>query len=97
MNEIKTAGKILGAFLLISFTALAIIFLVAYLPDKMPDPHSNRSTYEYRLFHIHLIDTCLSNHPAGQDSATKKGTAAKKDTTLKDTTVNKQVADSPKK
>ncbi len=63
VNQISKAGKIWGGFLFIFFTVLAIVFLFAFWPDKLPQTNENSSSlYSYKLFKIHLLqDTICSD------------------------------------
>ncbi len=102
-NEITKEGKITAGILLVAFTLLPIIFLIAYWPDKLPSRDHEITSYNYKLFHIELQDSLKNvsvkvNLPVRTkpkvDTASKTGA---KDSTGKDTaktpppsTVNKR-------
>jgi len=51
-NEIGNFGKIFAGLLLIIFTILPIIFMIALWPDRMPGPEDETQLYLNRLFHV---------------------------------------------
>jgi len=54
-NPISLLGKIVAGILLVLFTVASIYFIIAYWPDKLPDPKGNIAPlYRHQLFHITL-------------------------------------------
>ena len=64
-NQIGVFGKIVAGILLVSFTVASIIFIIAYWPDKLPDPKGNVAPlYRHQLFHITLAGIPESTNTA---------------------------------
>lgn len=62
-NEIKKLGVFLGGALLVFFTVAAVVFLVAFWPDKIPDAnHTGDNKYILQLFFIRLLPDGDSTH-----------------------------------
>ena len=53
-NEISSAGIFFGGLLLILFSLLPLVAIIAFWPDRMPEP-TEKGLYQFRLFHITLL------------------------------------------
>jgi len=77
-NEITKSGKIIAGILLISFTLLAIVAIIAHWPDRLPRPNGP-TKYCYKLFAVNYADTNgLSNSDTSTFSRTMDTTKAGK-------------------
>ncbi|NII23718.1 hypothetical protein HB364_01405 [Pseudoflavitalea sp. X16] len=104
--QINREGKIIAGSLLIIFTVLPILIIIAFWPDRLPDPPQKCAKYRYHWFSMTLDTSACNLEKAQPDSVAKQPPAkpavasAPKDTAIKDTgskadTVLK--ADSPAK
>ena len=84
-GQISTAGKVIGGVLLVLFTFFAGYYIVAFWPDRMPDPKERMAPlYRYELFHIRLAcipdspccATCIYSGGCNPDTAKAKPAAA---------------------
>jgi hypothetical protein len=57
-NELSVTGQVIAGIMLILFTALAVVLLIGYWPDRMPDQRDQCQLYSDSLFAVRLIDTC---------------------------------------
>ncbi|MBL0183752.1 MAG: IPT/TIG domain-containing protein [Chitinophagaceae bacterium] len=73
VNEISKPGKFFAGLLLIIFTSLAIISLIAYWPNKMPSAQDgdDRAWYLHQRFNITLIEKADSACGCEKDSLTR--------------------------
>jgi hypothetical protein len=55
-SEITRFGRIVAGVLLIVFTLASLVTIMAFWPDKMPDPKASSALYKCRLFHMQLLD-----------------------------------------
>jgi hypothetical protein len=89
-TEITSWGKLLAGFLLIFFTFIAIFYVIAYWPDKMPSPDlgDNGAWYTNKPFNINLIGKTDSTeiYAKGKvlDSVKKQITQLKDSVKIKD-------------
>ena len=90
-EEISLVGKWIAGFLLIFFTLAAILFIVAYWPDRIPGPRDGiKPLYINAPFHVRLAGIPEN----GKDSAKVKDTVKPK---AKTDTAKTAVPDSLKK
>jgi hypothetical protein len=95
-NEISKVGIIIAGVLLSVFTVLAIVVLIAYWPDKLPES-GKPARYENKWFHMNLLDSAcviFCNKKAVDTTAkakiidtahTRQQVGAANDTSKKDT------------
>ncbi|MVT42379.1 hypothetical protein GO495_17435 [Chitinophaga oryziterrae] len=57
MNEISRSGKFFAGVLLISSFIISITCLLAFWPDRLPEPAEKAYHYACKPFHMTLIDT----------------------------------------
>src|SRR5436190_13375372 len=87
-NQITLAGKVWGGMLLLSFTVAAILSLIAFWPDKIPDvKYPGDSKYVFKLFEMRLIEKGTAADSARRSSSAND-TAGKK-------TIPQKTNDSP--
>lgn len=72
-NEISSWGKFFAGLIIISLTLLTSMYLIAYWPDRIPEPgRKSTSLYTYKPFQVRLIDavadTAFSNKNALSDN-----------------------------
>jgi len=72
VNEITRSNKFLAGLLLITLTVAAIVLIIAYWPDKMPDINKgdDAAWYTNKLFNITLVTPCNGGYSC--DSLQKK-------------------------
>jgi len=55
-NEITFTGKLVSGILLILLTALSIVIIIGYWPDRLPAPkESIKPLYRNKIFHVSLV------------------------------------------
>ena len=52
--QITLIGKIVAGILLVSFTIFSITVLVAFWPDRIPEPTDKCALYQYNWFNMRL-------------------------------------------
>jgi hypothetical protein len=57
-NELSITGQVFAGIMLIVFTTLAVVLLIGFWPDKLPDQRDKCQLYADTLFAVRLIDTC---------------------------------------
>ena len=61
-GQVSTLCKVIAGTLLVLFTFFAGYFIVAFWPDRLPDPKERKAPlYRYELFHIRLA--CIPDSP----------------------------------
>lgn len=54
-TQISTPGKVIAGILLIGFSFSAVLSLIAFWPDRLPDVNGKSNRYKYKLFDMTLI------------------------------------------
>jgi hypothetical protein len=57
-NELSVTGQVIAGIMLILFTTLAVVLLIGFWPDRMPEDRDKCQLYSDTLFAVRLIDTC---------------------------------------
>lgn len=57
-NELSITGQVVAGIMLILFTTLAVVLLIGYWPDRLPEQQDKCQLYSDSLFAVRLIDTC---------------------------------------
>ncbi|AXY77458.1 hypothetical protein D3H65_27280 [Paraflavitalea soli] len=83
--QITKGGKIAAGILLILFTVFSIIIIIAFWPDRLPEPGKKCALYRYHWFAMTLdTNACNLQHasaiPAADTLLTKTVTITKTDT-----------------
>lgn len=90
-SQITRGGKITAGILLSIFTVIPILIIIAFWPDRLPDPPQKCAKYRYHWFSMTLDTSACNLQKAQQDSIIKQSSAkqavanAPKDTAMKDT------------
>jgi hypothetical protein len=88
--QITRGGKITAGILLVFFTVISIITIIAFWPDRLPDPGKKCAQYEFRLFAM-TLDTSACTPPSLLPDSTHKAHTKpsqanpKSDSTARDT------------
>ncbi|ASZ10177.1 hypothetical protein KTO58_24910 [Chitinophaga pendula] len=61
-QEISTLGKVVAGLLLIAASVGALMILIGFWPDRMPQPGEKITRYHFEWFNVTLIDTTAANN-----------------------------------
>src|ERR1700754_1631490 len=93
-DKLKVEEKVLAGFLLIFFSVLAMILIVAYWPDRLPQPKEGlKPLYVKELWHVRLA--CIKDSFCCADSVLLE--EGKPDTTVKKPETPATVSDSARR
>jgi hypothetical protein len=76
--EINLTGKIISGILLISFTALSILTIIGFWPDRLPQRGHEDGIYRMKLFHV-TLDTSTTTPSEYADTLVIKPVEKKPD------------------
>ncbi|ETZ21796.1 hypothetical protein [Pedobacter sp. V48] len=63
-NPLTNAERIIAGIILVFFTSLALLIVIAYWPDKL----QNNRNYQFKAFHVKLIgDSCIKDVKLTED------------------------------
>jgi len=104
--QITRGGKIAAGILLVLFTVFSIVIIIAFWPDRLPEPGKKCALYRYHWFAMTLDTSACnlqyaSNSPAADSLhtvAARPDTTTKADTSATDTSIKQPSlpkADSP--
>lgn len=83
-QEISTLGKVVAGLLLIASSVGALMILIGFWPDRMPQPGEKITRYHFEWFNVTLIDTTETNTditPTGQHTNTAPEVSFNSDST----------------
>lgn len=75
-TQISAPGKVIAGILLILFSFSAILSLIAFWPDRLPDQNGKSNRYKYKLFDMTLVADSSQAVSTAADSSSRKDTIA---------------------
>jgi hypothetical protein len=83
-NEIGLFGKWIAGILIVAFTLLPLLAIIAFWPDRLPGTGDKIARYSTELFNVRLMDTISAGNMIKKDSVLLKIDTTQKMKVVKD-------------